>query len=518
MQDRPQRRAAHAIMPSFSSNRSSTTHAWDACLLPACVLLVALCLETIFSVPYRSFYLATGSVRLSWLAGGAMLLLAGIAYLMRGLAASACERATRWQPRQNWVATWLVFGLLFRIAWAALLHTVPRSDGLTYYSEARLLAEQHRYGGGFFPPGFPLFEAPFMTLLGVHVWVTVLCTLLTFTGTYLAARKLALLLGGPVVAAITCPLVAMWPNDIAYTGVNAKETLLSLLITTSLLLYLLSRTHQGWKATGLLVLAGLLNGCAALTQPAFLLFPSVILVNELLFGGRWYRWIGNTAIFAIAMLLAVAPWSYRNDKTYHRMVLISTNGGSVFYRANNPKANGQYIEQGEEALPKDDFAASEEGYRRAKLWIRQHPADFAKLMVRKQVVYLGDNSDGVYESMKRDQNPSALVYAGCKLICNAFWMAIFIFVLVASSWLFETASWPLLYGLCVLPLLYQWCIDSVFEAGARHHSPYFGLVSILAAMSVHLASTGGGRRRPRVPLHSQHADLDTQRNAGEVIA
>ncbi len=467
------------------------------------LLLTGLCLETAFAVPYRSVYLAVSNARLAWVAGLLVVGLTFLAYAFRRPVLTFCARWSDWQPARGWFAAWLGLGILLRIAWASVLHTRPSGDGLIYYRIAETLSREHRYGGGGFPPGLPLFEAPFLAVFGGHAWVTTLCTLLLFVGFFLVLKNLAQRLGGERVAAPACAMVAIWPNNVAMSGTNAKEALLALLVTASFLLYVMSREARGMARTGWLVGAGLLTGCAALTQPAYLLFPAVILVAELLGQRRWTRVLGRTTVFSLAMLLTILPWSYRNYRHYRRFVLITTNGGNVFYRANNPKANAQYIPQGAEALPKDDFAASETGYRLGKLWIRQHPGDFAALMVRKQVVYLGDDSDCVYESMKRDRQPSALVYAGCKMVCNLLWLGVFVFLFAVSPSWFRAVPWRPIYAVCVLPLLYQWCIDSVFEAGARHHGPYLGLIAILVAS----AFTSGAR--------SGIADADSTRAGRE---
>ncbi len=501
---------APSILPGFGASR--TLARW---------LLIALCLEVVFSVPYRSVFLAVGSVSLAWAAGVVCVAIALLAYALHKYIATAFRAlTTNWQPGRSWFTGWLLAGLLARMGWVLVFGVMPKADGLTYYNEAVSLAVHHRYGGAFFPPGLPLFEAPFLVLLGAHLWVTAVCALLLFVGTYGAVYLLAGRLEGRLegrmgdsrVAAIACALVAVWPNDIANTGVNAKETLLAFLITTAFLLYVKSRESQAAAEVGWLAAAGILIGCAALTQPAFLLFPVVIFANELLGERRWRRVLSRTLLLGLATLAAVLPWTYRNYRIFHRPVLIATNGGSVFYRANNPKANAQYVPEGAEVLPKDEFAASDEGYRAAKLWIRQHPVDFAQLMVRKQVVFLGDDSDGVYESMKRGRQPSTVVYAGCKLLCNLFWMALFLLLLPACAWLFREQNWRVWYGVCVLPLLYQWCIDSIFESGSRHHGPYFGVISILVALAVISASDRGaslttGRKGSTEVLRSPEGHL-----------
>ena len=53
------------------------------------------------------------------------------------------------------------------------------------------------------------------------------------------------------------------------------------------------------------------------------------------------------------------------DGSVSDLVLISTNGGSVFYRANNLLANASYSPEGQEPLPKDEFAADKKGYKAA---------------------------------------------------------------------------------------------------------------------------------------------------------
>jgi hypothetical protein len=62
-------------------------------------------------------------------------------------------------------------------------------------------------------------------------------------------------------------------------------------------------------------------------------------------------------LVAVIMAFAVvAPWSIRNYRVFDAFVPISTNGGGVFYLANNPLATGHYTDIGEPDLtaPKSD--------------------------------------------------------------------------------------------------------------------------------------------------------------------
>jgi hypothetical protein len=190
----------------------------------------------------------------------------------------------------------------------------------------------------------------------------------------------------------------------------------------------------------------------------------------------------RTVVFSLALIAAISPWTYRNYLAFHRLVLISTNGGSVFYRANNPLANGNYSPEGQEPLPKDEFAADKKGYKAADDWIVHHSGAFAVLMVRKQVVYLGDDALGPYESLKRDLDPSVALYASAKGISDLYWLALWTVLLLGFPLLFRLGNWQLWYGLLFLPLVYQWVIDSIFESGPRHHVPYVALISLLVGM------------------------------------
>ena len=186
------------------------------------------------------------------------------------------------------------------------------------------------------------------------------------------------------------------------------------------------------------------------------------------------------------MLATVLPWTIHNYRSYGRFILISTNGGSVFYTANNAHANASYSEESQQALPKDPIAADKEGYRLGKQWVRQHPAAFVVLAIRKQVVFLGDDGDGVYEGLKRGRSPSALQYNVLKGITSLYWFGLWLGLLCCYKPFFRSRDWAELLAVAFLPFAYQWAIDSVFESGSRHHMAHVACIAIL--LSVSLAS------------------------------
>jgi hypothetical protein len=54
----------------------------------------------------------------------------------------------------------------------------------------------------------------------------------------------------------------------------------------------------------------------------------------------WPAWWRRTAIFVVAMVLTIAPWTIRNQTVMHNFIPISTNTSAIVWSGHNPKANG----------------------------------------------------------------------------------------------------------------------------------------------------------------------------------
>lgn len=461
-------------------------------------VFAAFCLETIFALPFRSLQLAGRSDRIAVIVALGVVLFASLLFALRNKILPLLSRCLRLPDvgEKVWLLSMLTVGLAMRLAWALSFPVTLKSDHLAYFQIAAQMAQGHLGPGAYWPPGFSLALTPFFMVLGAQLWVAKACGLLFFVVTCLLTHALAMRLQGIQTARIATLLVAVWPGYFTLAGINCKEVFLAMLLPAAIFFY--CKTSAGFAAAnrdglpagskeekyrwGYTIAAGLCMGLASLTQPGYMLFPAVILLAELLRGVGLVRAAWRTSLFSMALLAAILPWTYRNYLVCQHVVLISTNGGSVFYRANNANANPNYNAEGEVALPKDEFEADRVGYQMAKAWIRQHPADFAVLMFRKQLVFLGDDALGAYETLKRDQNPSVLLYSSVKGICNLFWLAIWTGLLLGLPLLFRQKKWQIWFGLLFLPLLYQWAIDSVFESGPRHHIPYLALMAVMAGM------------------------------------
>jgi hypothetical protein len=476
-------------------------------LLVALFLLVIL--ETLFCVPKLTWDLAVGGregigilLGLVVAAGAAALVWAGRERCAALLAAASArlERIPRRISRRNWLAAVIVGGAALRIAWILLFPAPYTSDGADYYHLGAHLARGEAYrspgGDAEWPPGYPLMLALHFAVLGVGSLGVTVANLLLFAGAVLAVFALARRFTGEGPARLATLLFALWPNLVTAAGVASKEMVLVFLLPTALLLYLRAGDARTPASRAAAVLgAGLALGFSVLTQPGILLMVVIFPVFELLRRTPLPRLAATMVLLAAGMAVVVAPWTLRNYRVLHQPVLVSTNGGSVFYRANNPLATGGFIPNGERSLRGyDELTANRLGYQWGKEWIREHPGQFLRLALRKQVLFLGDDAGNVYETLKRGLGMGGIFYALAKLAANAWWWGVWALVLTAFL-IHKPVLWHQRQEvvLFLLAILYFWAIDSVFESGSRHHLPVVGLVAILAAGAAGVAGAGRSR-------------------------
>jgi 4-amino-4-deoxy-L-arabinose transferase-like glycosyltransferase len=468
---------------------------------PIVVLCLLVAWEALFSVPRLSWELAIGqsggpaAVGILFgfaAAAGAAALLWVKRERFRGLLAALAGRLERF-PRGIWIGCMLLLGIALRLLWVRVFTTPQASDGLAYTQLAMRLARGGAYQAASgtwaeWPPGYPLLLAATFLISGINIGSIVLLNLALFAGTLMSVDALARRLAGDGPARIATLLLAVWPNLVATAGLAAKELLVLFLVTTALTLWLdAGATTSPGVGAGSWLAAGFALGLASLTQPAMLLLPGVLVLYDLLTGPRLLlpraRTLGAWVLLALGIALPIAPWVARNYRIFHRPVLISTNGGSVFYRANNPLATGGWTKRGEKDLqPMSEIEASATGYRWGREWIRDNPGRFLVLSGRKQVLFLGDDAVGLYETLKRGLGIEKEPYPLFKLLTNAWWWCLWLPILLALYTWRSPEPPPAGALLLLLAVLYFWLIDSIFESGARHHVPLSGVLAVLAVI------------------------------------
>lgn len=451
------------------------------------IFLVVLAYATYATVTYTLAVLPIDSrIRLvvSVVVSGALL---GAVWLWRerlaGLAQALAAAAGAVRPR-HWVAACLALGLLLR--WALLTACIPAqtSDFLAYTTLARNLAENGIYAmddaRAYWPPGLPFLMLPGVALLGAHWLVPVINNCILLALSLWVAYNLAQVICGARGARLVVLLLALWPNTLLATGLADKQLLLIVLVSGSLLCYLRMGAADARPRYLYGFGCGALLGAAVLTQPSHLLFPLVYAAFELLRGSRPAIAALRLALVAGGMVLVVSPWTYRNYVVLDAFVPVANTGGISLYVGNNPAATGRHVPvNGLAGL--DELAANREGARRARAWIAENPGAFVRLIVPKNLEFLGNDADGAFWALKRGCGYEGGAYVLGKGLCQLAWLGLLLltFAAIATSRreLAMTAEPAAL--LPMLWLLYFLCLHSVFESGGRHHiAPSVGIMML----------------------------------------
>jgi len=482
----------------------------------ACLLLLV-AMQTFFAVPFLSIQQAMGSAGIpGWSISLFFAVVVGLLVLRYHETAStqltAFARLLTRMSATRWLALMIVFGLALRILWFLVFPASPSSDSATYITLATGLSQGEPYHiantWAFWPPGYPLFLSFWFMIFGPSLLVVQIVNLGLFVGTLLVVYKLAGKVADEPTARLSTLFLTFWPSYMTWAGLPAKEQVLIFIIPCTLLLFLSATRGQTVKGQLIpIVISGLLLGGATLIQPSMMLFPTVFIFTSILCRFQIPRTTGQIILLVFCMGLVVAPWTLRNYKVFDQFVLISTNSGSVLYRSNNPLATGGYTPRGEIDLSGyGELEADAMGKQLAKEWIRENPVQFFRLALQKQVRFLGDDSLGAYDTLRRGNLPvSSQTFYATKAISNAFWLiawaciAVGILNILRRRHSMEAPLLPLL----VFCFFYLYALHSIVESASKYHMPLIGIFAILASMSVYGA--------PGRDSHTNRDQADTGR-------
>lgn len=172
----------------------------------------------------------------------------------------------------------------------------------------------------------------------------------------LASQVLGCIMGGLVVwlgyyvclmlsnnrrSALTTALVLMlYPGFIIFAGLLQTETLYVVLMLAVFLSALSFVRHRSLTSAALI---GLFSGLAALTRAVFFGFFPILLVVI-----GFHIWRKNRSavklliVSVIVWIVVLTPWTLRNYEIHHRILPVSSGGGSSLLTGNNPYATGTW--------------------------------------------------------------------------------------------------------------------------------------------------------------------------------
>lgn len=317
------------------------------------------------------------------------------------------------------LAAWIALALALRLAFAllywvgqplthdereylALGRSVARGDGFHYPADEPRPGTAQQFGRA---PGYPLFLASLGATQPVEhaprrvqIAQALLGSLIVWLLASIAARA-----AGPRAGLFAAAIAAVYPPLVWTPAYVFSETLFSALaLAAARVLQIGDRgsevgdrgTEIGDRASGVghraSIAGGLLTAAAILTRPALIFFLPF---------AAWWLWrsrqAAHAAVFLLAVVLCVAPWTIRNHREYGRWIAVASEGGVTFWTGNHPLAvgEGDLAANLEIKRAELEFRAAHPGltaeeleplyYRDAFAWMREHPGAWLRLMARK---------------------------------------------------------------------------------------------------------------------------------------
>ncbi len=302
-----------------------------------------------------------------------------------------------------WPTIVFVVALLVRLVYIFQIRQTPffetlGLDAKFYDAWARRIASGTGEREAFFmSPLYPYFLAAIYRVLGRDLLLVRIIQAGIGSGTAALAYLIGHRVFGNRAALIAGLVTALYGALVFYDGSILITPLLVFL--NALCLYLLIRADD--KATPwLYALSGVALGLAGIGKATALAFAPVAAL------WIWFAWRKRQAgraravgLFALGVVLIVAPVTIRNMVVADDFVLVTSNGGLNFYIGNSEISTGGYVKPegldivgdpdgeliAEQAMDRDlrSSEVSAYWYGRARNYIGAHPGEWAKLLVRK---------------------------------------------------------------------------------------------------------------------------------------
>ena len=221
----------------------------------------------------------------------------------------------------KWLFFALAGALVLRLGVALILPPEYRftDDAVEYVAVAHNLLDQGIFGEvrgvpyATIPPGYPVFLAGVLwvsggSLQGIRIAQVclgvIMVWLLHMIGGYVASKR---------VGALAASVLAVYPPWVIWPSLYLTETLFTTVLLALVLGLLQLQRSPSWKldlTTGGIL--GLVTLVRELMAP-FVLFVPLVLMWA---GMRWATILKVTALVAMAMVVTLSPWVYRNSATF----------------------------------------------------------------------------------------------------------------------------------------------------------------------------------------------------------
>lgn len=379
--------------------------------------------------------------------------------------------------------------LLVRVLWLMMIPVVPVSDSVMYHAFAQSISSGTGYAfpegnlTAYWPVGTPAIYGALYYVFGDSYKVIVGLNLVVGIATLVLMMSLARQWFNVGTAYLVGLVYAFWPSQIQFTTVLASEMLFNVFMLLGLYFWYKNNPNQlvKWLLSAVFFVA------AAYVRPIALLIPFILIAITFLHTFNFKQTILASIVTVLTMAILISPWAMRNYDLFGEVVLISTNGGPVFWMGNNPDSTGEYmpLKQGlhfDSEVERADYYKSQ-----ALAHIKEEPALFVRRMAKRFVDYYRSENIGVVWNLEgiKAINAEKMVMP-LKIISSGYWLLLVILSIYALVVLIkERGLIPVSLQTPIIALIgYNTVLHTIIASGDRYHFPIIPFIGILAGYAL----------------------------------
>jgi tetratricopeptide (TPR) repeat protein len=374
----------------------------------------------------------------------------------------------------------------------------PTLDEQTHHELAQAVASGHGVGPA------PFFRAPlYYYLLGALYAIfgpnpaaaRFLGCVLGTISVYLIAR-LGRALGGTAVGLLAGLIAAIYWPMIFFDNQLQTASLEVFLDVLMILLFIRGAQKGSWP---LFLAAGIVWGLSAITRANILVIAPALLVALWL----WPRARNQpaprrllcTVFLLVGAALPILPVTLRNRIGGGEWVPIASSGGVNFYIGNNPRSDGrsaivpeigyfwsgrfegtQHLPEAQAGHKLTHSEVSSFWFDRATKWIRSHPADWARLLVKKCRLF--------FSPFELPNDHPIAYFANLAAVARLFWIGFPVIAVLGIAGLTLLGKNLRTWLLPLLFLLSYAASIALFFCPARFRLPVVPVLILLAALGL----------------------------------
>lgn len=319
----------------------------------------------------------------------------------------------------------LIINVMLQLLIVLNIHTIPIADSKYYLDLAVRLFHTGSYTTpnghytSYWPIGLPAVLSGLMFLSSNYL------LLVKFFNIFISSSLIVVLYFlfkselSKKGMAIFLIAFTLYPNNLFSSNCILTEYPFTFLLWLAVLLIL-----KGNNKLISAVLISIIIGLATYLRPVGLLLPLIFAVYFI----RYYGLVNSIKYIVVMVLFfcfVIAPWTYRNYKVFHKIVPISTNGGSNFLMGNHKNSSGGINFNFKYDSSSIETKASSEAYLLGFKNIIDYPIE-SLIRLPKKILFSyfrGDSS--ITWSLKRIKNFVPPIF-----LCFAFFSANYFFYLL----------------------------------------------------------------------------------------